>query len=423
MQPGLATKHAPSFSLIRTHFVLGIGGMCAFGAALLVASPALGGHHFQPLLLGLVHLCVLGWLLPVALGALHQLVPVLFEVPIASERVAWVALGGYAVGASGLVLLFFGMWVGGGFFAAAALLTLALVGYTANLLLTVWRSRARSLTNTFVICALLWLLIGVGLGFVLSWNLWRPFLPLNHLMVLRAHAHAAGLGFFGLLIAGVALRLLEMFLISHGAPQRAGRLSLWLLNAGVASLVVGFSFPRGATVAAIGAVLVGVGVIAFTVQVRAVLARRVKRKLDAAWRLSVSAFVYLGIAAALGIGLVLLPLGPEVRERAVLGYGLLAIPGFIGSIVVGQLYKIVPFLIWLHRFSPYVGLKKLPPASELLPEPPRRLHEALLHAGLWTLVAGVAMDVSTLRVIGALVFFAAAIVGARNLWILFRSQP
>ncbi len=172
-----------------------------------------------------------------------------------------------------------------------------------------------------------------------------------------------------------------------------------------------------------GALLALGGVGAFLIQVRAVLARRMKRKLDAAWRLSIGAFGYLAAAAALGTALLVLPLGPAAQDRAVLAYGLLAIPGFIGTIVVGQLYKIVPFLIWLHRFSAYVGLKKIPSASELLPEPPRRAHEWLLHAGLAAMILGVAVDLAPVRVAGALSFCAASAVGTRNLWVLFRSRP
>ena len=83
---GLATRHAPSWRLIQAHFGLGVAGLLAFSAALAVCAPSLQGFFFQPALLGLVHLCVLGWLMPIAIGALHQLVPVVFEVPVRSEQ-------------------------------------------------------------------------------------------------------------------------------------------------------------------------------------------------------------------------------------------------------------------------------------------------------------------------------------------------
>src|SRR5690242_17537688 len=94
-----STRFAPSFALVRAHFALGILGMCAFALALLARARELTGFFFQPLLLGLVHLSVLGWLLPIAIGAMHQLIPVVFEVPVRSEKVSWAALVGYTIGA------------------------------------------------------------------------------------------------------------------------------------------------------------------------------------------------------------------------------------------------------------------------------------------------------------------------------------
>ena len=62
MTGGLATRYAPSFRLIVAHFGLGLLGLLLFSAALVWRAGALAGHYFQPTLLGLVHLCVLGWL-------------------------------------------------------------------------------------------------------------------------------------------------------------------------------------------------------------------------------------------------------------------------------------------------------------------------------------------------------------------------
>jgi cbb3-type cytochrome oxidase subunit 1 len=204
MSSGLATRYAPSFRLIEAHFGLGLLGLLAFSTALLVRAAEVQGFFFQPLLLGLVHLCVLGWLMPVAMGALHQLVPVVFEVPVRSERLAWGAFGLYALA---VPLFIARMWT----LSADWLLAAAAVGaaaaiwlYVANLYATLLRSGQRSLTGTYVTAALGWLLFAVTLGALLAVNLYRPFLPLFHLSVLRAHAHAAAFGFFGLLIMGGA---------------------------------------------------------------------------------------------------------------------------------------------------------------------------------------------------------------------------
>lgn len=421
MSRGLATQHSPSFRLIQAHFGLGLLGMLAFSAALTWRAAALEGHFFQPTLLGMVHLCVLGWLLPIAMGALHQLIPVVFEVPVRSERLAWLAFALYVPGALG----FLGhMWVfatGIGLVGSAALLVAALYLYIGNLTATLWRAPKVSLTGAYVIASFVYLLLAATLGFALAWNLHAPYLNIDHLRALRAHAHLAAFGFFGLLVMGVAYRLLEMFLLCYVAELRAGWLALVATNLALACLVVDFLFGQVRVLAVAGSAFAALGIAAFIAQIALLFRARTRRKTDTAWRHSVASFVYLGLALPLGAALA--NGHPPWEDRLVLVYGVLAIPGFIGSIVVGQLYKIVPFLVWFHRFSAYVGLKKVPAASELLPERPQRLQWALMHSGIAILAAGVLAESAPLRTAGAATFAASSALFARNLWVIQGRRP
>lgn len=424
MSTGLQTRFAPSFRLIQAHFALGLLGMCAFAAALAASGPELTGFFFQPLFLALVHLCVLGWLMPIAIGALHQLVPVVFEVPVRSEKVAWAALGFYAAGLSAFVPLLWGFELSWPLAVAAGFLAGAMWLYVLNLVGTLARSSQwRTLTGAHVLAAFAYLLAAVTVGALLAANLVSPFIPLFHLAILRAHAHLAGLGFFGLLIMGVAYRLLEMFLLSHGAPQRWGWTSFVAINLALWVLVPTFVFQWGAAWVALGVVLAGVGVGGFLVQVQQIHARRMQRRPDIAWTHTFTGFAYLAAVLLVGIGAALTPIPQQWSDRLTAVYGLLALPGFIGTVVVGQLYKIVPFLVWLHRFSPYVGLKKVPTAGELLSERPKQVQYALMHAGLWAIAAGMLADVSALRIGGALSFAASAALLGLNLAVVNGRRP
>jgi len=422
MNASLATRHAPSFPLIRAHFALGLAGACLFGAGLVAVAPALQGHFFQPQLLGLVHLCVLGWLLPIAVGAMHQLVPVVFEVPVRSERAAWCALALHVTGTAGLVGHMWTLATGWGFTSSALLVASAIWIYAANLLATLARSRTSTLTGAYVIASLLWLLVAATIGASLAVHLHFPWLQVNHLQLLRAHAHAAAFGFFGLLIMGVAFRLLEMFLLSYGAKEGAGWLALGASNVGLLLLTLGLGSAL-APLVALGAAAIVVGIASFLVQVRRIWIRRTKRRGDAAWQLTFASFAHLSAVALVGAAIAFVDTAPETRDRLTLAYGLLALPGFVGSVVVGQLYKILPFLVWLHRFAPYVGLKRVPSASEILPEGPRRLQAALMQAGLAVLAVGIVAGPAWLRIGGAAIFAASALLAARNFTTILRSQP
>ena len=249
-----------------------------------------------------------------------------------------------------------------------------------------------------------------------------PFLPVFQVEALRAHAHVAALGFFGLLIMGVAYRLLEMFLLSYGAPERAGWTGFFAVNAAVLLLGTSF-FGAGEALLWAGVASAAVGVGAFALQVRAIFTRRTRRRIDVSWQHTATSIAYLALALAAGGTLALVPVGEPWWDRLHLAYALLAIPGFIGTIVVGQLYKILPFLVWLHRFSRFVGLKKVPAASELLAEAPKRVQYFVMHAGVATLVAGVLADLPALRVAGAALFAGSALLFARNLGVIHARQP
>jgi hypothetical protein len=421
--PELAIDRSPSLRLVEAHFGLGLAGLCAFGVALVAASTSLQGYFFQPVLLGLVHLCALGWLLPIALGALLQLVPVVCDVPVHSERLAWVAFGLYLAGASGVVGHLWRMSTGWGLPAAALLLAASLWLYAANLLGTLVRVREWTLTRLHIVVALLYLLLAATLGLALAWHLHSPYLPVNHLLLLRAHAHAAALGFFGLLIMGVAYQLLELFLHSQNTSTGPGWVAFVAVNAALPLLLVGF--VRGSTplLTGAGGALAGVGILAFLEQVRRIFTRRLCRTPDAMWRLTFASLCYL--VAALGLGGVLLvaPLPAPLGERLVLAYGLLALPGFVGSIVIGQLNKIIPFLIWLHHFSPNVGLTRVPTTRELLSERAQRRQGVMMHGGLLSLVAGTVLGMPTLRFAGSVLFFFSCAMAAYNLWGVLRSRP
>jgi len=364
---GLSSSHAPSFRLVQAHFLLGIAGFLAFSIFLAFEADSLQGHFFQPVLLGLTHVCVLLWFLPIAQGALLQLIPVLFQVRIRSERTAWVALVFLFLGASGMVGH---MWIyetHWGLPFSAALLALGILLYVLNLLATLNRATALDLTGAHVIAALFYLLLAAALGLTLAWNLWKPFLLGDHLEVLKAHAHLAGMGFFGLLVMGMVYRMLEMFLLAYQVPRTFGWAAFLTANLGLCVLLVDFLFGRVPFLTAIGVACLAAAILAFTVQVVFLMRARLRRRLDAAWWHSLASVTWLLVAAGEGSALFLPGLDRGMHDRLALAYAVAALPGFVGSIIVGQLYKIVPFLVWLRRFSPYLGMKEIPGAGDLLP--------------------------------------------------------
>src|SRR4029453_7044604 len=98
-------------------------------------APELAGHYYHPQVLALTHTITLGWITMAIMGATYQLVPVVLERPIWSERIARWQLGIVAVAVTGMVAHFYlGTWPG--LAAATAMLAAGIGLYLLNLAVT-----------------------------------------------------------------------------------------------------------------------------------------------------------------------------------------------------------------------------------------------------------------------------------------------
>ena len=63
--------------------------------------------------------------------------------------------------------------------------------------------------------------------------------------------------------------------------------------------------------------------------------------------------------------------------------------GFIGFLINGHLYKIVPFLVWFERFSPHVGKEKVPMLHEMYPKSQSSM--MFWYSSIGTVIGGVGL--------------------------------
>jgi hypothetical protein len=83
-------------------------------------------------------------------------------------------------------------------------------------------------------------------------------------------------------------------------------------------------------------------------------------------------------------------------------FAMLFLIGFASAITNGMLYKIVPFLIWLHRFSSLVGKVETPTMKEILPDRPAHRQFFLFSIALVLLLISSVYPIDfMIRVIGS----------------------
>lgn len=356
-----AAEAAPSFRLPGEHFAAALAFLVLGALGLVWAGPAAaGGGYASPRVAAVVHLFTLGWITTSIMGALYQLLPVALGAPVRSETLGHVAFLLYVPGVAALVAGL-ALGISGLAPAGAGLAALGLAVFLANLAATLLRAERGRFTRWTVAAAGLFLAATVTLGVLLAVNLRSGLLGGGRFLVLGLHVHVAAGGWVLLVVIGVADRLMPMFLLSHGAPEWPGRAAAALVAGGAAVLAsVGHLLPVSAV--PVGGGLLAAGTAAFLVQ--SALHYRASRKpeLDPGMRLAAVGLGFLALALLLGPPAMLrAPAAPRMAA----GYGASLVVGGLGLFVAGHYYRILPFLVWFHRFGPVAADRDVPRVSEL----------------------------------------------------------
>jgi hypothetical protein len=327
------------------------------GLALVFAQDDLFATRWRPEMLALTHLLTLGFLSMCMLGAVQQLVPVLAGVVLPwPERFSQVL---YGLWTPGTVLLVSGMAWGWPWAmpAGAALLGMAVLLFVAICGHALWRSTSGHDTIRAMGLALLGLLGSVALAlWLLLQNRWQ--VPLAHPLT-RLHIGWASLVWIAVLIMGVAYQVVPMFQLTSPYPR-------WLRRA-LAPMVVGALLLWTLWPAAWVSVL-PVGLLAgFALTTLWLQHHRRRRVSDVTldfWRIAMLSLLMAGLAWLFWL------VSPSGRLEVVIGVLFLA--GFAIAAVNGMLYKIVPFLIWLHLSNRSLqagrGPTSVPNMKQIIPQ-------------------------------------------------------
>jgi hypothetical protein len=244
---------------------------------------------------------------------------------------------------------------------------------------------------------------------------------------LAGHAHMGLIGWLALVVMGTSYQLVPMFNVVNRARPRFGWWALAITAAaalgGGLALMSDPSRPLRLGIA----VLMLAGPSLWSVDTVRLLRARAKRHLDIQGHCTVVSLGFLAAAALLGLAVASGSpfLGAEDAARWQLAYGVAAIAGWAGITLIGNSYKILPFLVWYHRYRELAGSRPIPLVGDVYSE--RWAHlTLLLHATATViLVAGALLGQLALLQGGGLVLAAGAAVHAAGLAhiVLARHEP
>ncbi|MEJ2407103.1 MAG: hypothetical protein P8171_23040, partial [Candidatus Thiodiazotropha sp.] len=333
----LSLSQTPPLSVPMPYFLA--APLFALLAALLLffSGSDLLATRWSPTVLALTHLLTVGFLGTVMLGAMQQLVPVLIGVPLPAPRlVAPFVFLAWLTGAGSLIV---GMATSTPMAVRAGGILLAVViGLFALLVMrSLWLSSSRHATVRAMTLAVISLAITVSIPLYLI-TLFGGSLPLAHPMT-GLHIGWGAVGWIFLLLVAVAYQVVPMFQIT---PEYPAAVRGWLALLMWEGLVV-WSAQAIIPLMAYSAWLLALGMAVFALQTLRLLSQRRRKLADVTldfWRLAMACLLLSVLAW--GIGHLL----PGTRWELMLG--VLFLVGFAMSAVNGMLYKIVPFLVWLH---------------------------------------------------------------------------
>lgn len=423
MHPELSFDQAPPIDVpFRFFLTAPLFGMAA-GLLLLILGEDMLASRWTPAALAGTHLLVAGFMLQAMCGALMQFVPVAAGGNIWHPR--WVAAWVHPLLTIAVLLLVsaFLSQRPALFMAAAHSFVLALGVFAFAVGWALWRTPARGPTIVALRFALVGLLATLLLGALLATGLatsadW-PLLSLTDV-------HAAwGLGGWALiLLAGVSYFVVPMFQLTPGYPAWLARGLPWLM---VVVLLLWTTQFRDTTHGGSQWIFLGGLAVASLFALTTLrLQQRRRRKVSDVTLL----FFRTAMLALLGVFLSALVFAalPELRfdPRAAIWLGMLAIVGGFVTAINGMLYKIVPFLNWLHLQS-LCGLQAVPPTMHQMISATAMRGQLRLHwAALALLLAAVWLP-GLARAGGLLFALSCAwlgwnLLGAVRVYLRFRSR-
>jgi hypothetical protein len=402
MHPSLSFDQAPPISVPYRFFLVAPWFGVMAGLLLAWSGPEALASRWTPEALALTHLLALGFMLQGMCGALFQFIPVAVGGNVWRPKLV-------ASTVQPTLLLATLLLVGGLLFSRSALLSAAVFlflpaigGFVVVVALALWRTPATGMTLWAMRLAIgglaVTLLLGALLAEAVAHGLSLPIIELTNVHL------AWGLGGWALmLLAGVSYHVVPMFQLTRPYPMRFTQvfapLLLFLLLAWSLRLLIDAERWTPAIAAPLLLMLAAYG--GMTLWLQYTRRRKIHDATSLYFRVAMLSLLGFTFSAAAILSWPALAAEP----RAMIWLGVLAFAGVFVSAISGMMYKIVPFLNWLHLqrlgapLSAVPNMKKMIPAEAMTGQ--LRLHVlavGLLLAAVWlpglSRLAGIALACS-----------------------------
>ncbi len=352
---GLSTDQAPPISAPLRFFLTAPLFAILAGILILLSDSATLFSRYSIESIAITHAIAIGFLGFVMLGALMQMLPVLAGVKI--YKVKTITLYSHIMLVFGVLFMIYGLYFSQSTINLLAVILLV-VGFLILLipmLIALRDVNNFSQTVKAINISLIFAIISIAIGGYLLFGYATDTMSYTHLILANIHSVWAIFGFVGILIIGVAFQVIPMFYVAPRFKPFCKRWVVYIISTGL--LIWAFLNIYYPQYAYIAKTWISLFFFAFGTAVWVKLNNRRRPISDVTvwyWRIS-SVFISIGFFAWL--------FNSFLDDKYIVVISIIIGGGFILSIMIGMLYKIVPFLIWFHLNAR--GYMNIPTMNEM----------------------------------------------------------
>ncbi len=406
----VSQDYAPPFKLIAPYFI--IGAIFFLISSFFIFTIEVNNlTYLDSKILAWVHILLLGFIMMIIFGAMAQLIPVTLEVGHFSVEFYYIIWPLLLIGTVLMAI---------GFFSYAILLpfggTVVLISMFIFLLetfLTIKRVEKFNNIIKSLFVSNIFLLLGIIIGIILALG-FSGVIVIDIINLLKAHIYLLIGGYITITIMALSLVLLPMFGLSHNFSQKPLNFAVIIMSIGVSFVLIS-SILKISSISYFGYLLSTTSLGFYLYQIYLIYRTRARKENDIyILNLFVSfATLFLSIICAILYFL-------SNYQGFLLSSGWLFFMGFFSFLIIGHLYKIVPFLVWFEYFSPLVGKQKVPMLADLIPVNASKLQFCFTFIGTIFITFGLLFSNDNLFKAGASFLTIGAIFLLKNLIYMIR---
>ncbi len=354
----ISQDFAPPFKLIAPYFI--IGSIFYFLSTLYSFNLDITNISIHSTnLLSLAHLFLLGFAMMVIFGAMAQLIPVTLEVGHFSVEFYYLI---YPFLLIGTILMVLGFSINNTFLQYGGILVfISMIIFLAETFLTINKVKQYSNVIKSIVVSNIFLTLGIVFGILMALT-YAGQINTNIEQILKAHVYSVILGYITITIMALSLVLIPMFGLSHNFSQKPLNMAVILMSISTTIVIISSIFSI-ALIDKLAYLLSVVSLLIYFYQVYLIFKTRARKENDIYVISLFMAFIAFVLSIVSGFLWIFID-----NERLLITAAWLLFCGFFTFVIIGHLYKIIPFLVWFEKFSPLVGKQKVPMLMDMVPK-------------------------------------------------------